>query len=70
LLTIDEPMFQVELTPDPLAEEADGTASRFIGQHESLGIVREFSGTISGQVDGTPYAGDFQEVAGEHDHEH
>ena len=70
LLSIDDPAFQVELTPDPLPGEANGMSSRFIGQHENLGIVREFSGTISGEVDGTPYAGDFKEVAGEHGHEH
>jgi len=70
LLTIDEPAFQVALTPDPLPGEAEGTSSRFVGQHENLGIVREFSGTISGEVDETPYAGDFQEVAGEHGHAH
>ena len=70
LLTINEPAFQVELTPDPLPGEAEGTSSRFVGQHESLGIVREFEGTISGEVEGTPYAGDFKEVAGGHGHEH
>jgi hypothetical protein len=61
LLTIKEPAFQVELTPDPLPGEAQGTSSRFVGEHENLGIVREFAGTISGEVDGTPYAGDFEE---------
>jgi hypothetical protein len=70
LLSINEPAFQVELTPDPLPGEAEGRSSRFVGQHENLGIVREFAGTISGEVEGTPYAGDFQEVAGGHGHEH
>ena len=66
LLTIREPAFQVELTASPLEGEAEGTASRFRGSHENLGIVREFAGTISGAVGDTPYAGDFSEVA--HDH--
>lgn len=70
LLTINEPAFQVELTPDPLPGEAEGTSSRFVGDHENLGIVREFEGTISGEVAGTPYAGDFKEIAGGHGHEH
>lgn len=62
LLTIKEPSFQVELAAAPLEGEAEGTASRYVGKHESLGIVREFAGTISGEVEGTPYAGDFREV--------
>jgi len=70
LLTINEPAFQVELTPDPQTGETGDAASRFVGQHENLGIVREFAGTISGEVDGTPYAGDFKEVAGGHGHGH
>ena len=71
LLTIKEPSFQVELTAMPLDGEGDGTCSRFVGKHEKLGVVQEFAGTISGEVEGTPYAGDFQEEAhGEHDHKH
>lgn len=68
LLTINEPAFQVELAAAPAAGEGGNASSRFVGQHENLGIVREFAGTISGEVDGTPYAGDFKEEAG-HDHE-
>ena len=69
-LTINEPAFQVELAAQPLDGEAGGMASRFVGTHENLGIVREFAGTISGEVEGTPYAGDFTEEAGEHGHDH
>jgi len=61
LLSIKEPSFQVDLAAMPLDGEAEGTASRFVGNHESLGKVQEFAGTISGEVDATPYAGDFQE---------
>ena len=69
LLTIREPSFQVELSALPLPDETDGKASRYGGAHEKLGIVREFAGTISGEVDGTPFAGDFAEEAhGDHDH--
>jgi len=69
LLTIREPAFQVELAARPLAGEGDGTSSCYGGTHESLGIVREFAGTISGAVDGTPFAGDFAEQPhGDHDH--
>lgn len=69
LLTIQEPAFQVELAGRPLPGESDGMASCYGGTHESLGIVREFAGTISGEVDGTPFAGEFVEQAhGDHDH--
>jgi len=69
LLTIREPAFQVELAARPLAGESDGKSSCYGGTHESLGIVREFAGTISGEVDGTPFAGEFAEQPhGDHDH--
>lgn len=69
LLTIREPAFQVELVARPLPGEVEGMSSCYGGGHENLGIVREFAGTISGEVDGTPYAGDFTEEAhGDHDH--
>ncbi|WP_442485074.1 hypothetical protein [Aeoliella sp. SH292] len=66
LLSISEPAFQVDLMPVPMEGEADGKSSRFVGKHESLGVVQEFAGTISGEVDGTPFAGDFEEVAHTH----
>ena len=68
LLSIDDPSFQVELAADPLKDETDGVASRFVGKHEHLGKVQEFAGTISGEVEGTPYAGDFKEEAEHHKH--
>jgi hypothetical protein len=61
LLSINEPPFQVTLEPQPLEGESAESSSRFVGKHESLGIVREFAGTISGEVDGKPFAGDFEE---------
>ncbi len=67
LLTLTEPAVQLTLTPRPLADETAGACSCFVGTDDTLGIVREFAGTISGLVDGTPYAGDFAEEA--HDHE-
>lgn len=66
LLTISEPAFQVELVARPLAGETAGTSSCYGGTHDNLGIVREFAGTISGEVEGTPFAGDFEEHAHEH----
>lgn len=69
LLAIKQPAFQVDLSAQPLDGETGGQASRFVGKHDSLGIVQEFAGTISGEVDGTPYTGDFAEEAHVgHDH--
>jgi hypothetical protein len=67
LLTIVEPAFQVTLKARPLPGETGGKSSCYGGSHDNLGIVREFSGTISGEVDGTPYAGEFVELP--HGHE-
>ena len=66
LLTIREPSFQVGLVARPLAGETADAASRYAGTHDSLAVVREFAGTISGEVEGTPFAGDFEEHAHEH----
>ncbi len=62
LLTMKDPVFQVKLTASPLEGEKDGLSSRFKGTHDKLGIVREFSGAISAEVDGTPYVGEFAEL--------
>lgn len=69
-LAVTEPAFETDLAAQPLDGETAGTASRFVGAHDSLGIVREFAGTITGEVEGTPYSGDFAEEAGDHGHEH
>ncbi len=61
LLSISDPKFQVELTPAPLDGEEAGLCSRFVGKDKKLGVVQEFAGSISAEVDGTPYAGNFQE---------
>jgi len=66
LLTIKEPSFQVTLQAVPLEGETDGKASRYVGTHENLGIVREFTGSMTAEVDGTPYTGDFQEESHGH----
>jgi hypothetical protein len=71
LLAINEPSYEVELAAQPMPGETGGKSSRFVGQHDNLGIVREFAGTISVEADGTPYVGEFAEVAaGDHGHAH
>jgi hypothetical protein len=66
LLSINQPAFQVELAAQPLEGETGGAASRFAGKHESLGKVQEFAGSVTAEVEGTPYAGDFKEEAEGH----
>jgi len=70
MLSINDPKFEVELIPQPQAGEADGASSQFVGTHDNLGIVREFAGTITGEVEGTPYTGDFKEEPHGADHKH
>ncbi len=53
-----------KLHPAPQKGDAEGTSSAFVGKHENLGIVQEYAGTITGEVDGTPYTGDFKEEPG------
>lgn len=60
-LTITDPVMQVTLKAAPQASDPAGKASCFIGNHEKLGVVQEYAGTISGVIDGTPYSGDFKE---------
>lgn len=69
-LVINDPMTEMELVAKPLTGEADGMSSRFVGTHETIGIVKEFAGTISGEVAGTPYTGDFKEEPHGADHKH
>ncbi len=68
-LSISDPVMQVTLKAAPQEGDPEGSASRFVGNHESLGVVQEYAGTITGVVDDTPYAGDFKEEPhGVHDH--
>ncbi len=60
-LSIQDPVMQVTLLAEPQAADPAGQASRFVGQHQSLGVVQEYAGTIVGVIDGTPYSGDFAE---------
>lgn len=66
-LFIIQPEMEVLLQAAPQEGDPEGFASRFIGNHESLGVVQEYEGTITGVIDGTPYSGTFKEEA--HSHE-
>jgi len=60
-LTIFRPQFRVELKAVPQEGDPKGTSSRFVGKHEKLGVEQEFTGEVSGEVDGKPLSGDFEE---------
>lgn len=62
-LDIDDPKLSAKLIAKPLEGETDGECSRFVGTDDGLAVVQEYKGTISGTVDGTPYSGNFEEVA-------
>lgn len=67
-LRIKDPMMQVDLMAAAQEGDSEGSASRFVGNHESLAVVKEYAGTITGVIDGTPYSGDFKEEPhGAHD---
>jgi hypothetical protein len=68
VLTLEgEPAVQVDLAAKPLEGEAEGESSRFVGTHEALGKEQEFAGTVTAEVEGTPYEGEFKQEA--HSHE-
>ncbi len=60
-LSINNPRFQVELKAAPQDGDPAGKSSRFVGKHEHFGKEQMFEGTISGTMNGKPYAGEFKE---------
>ena len=69
LLSIKAPQFQTDLVAVPQDGDPKGKSSRFVATHDNFGKEQEFEGTISGEIDGKPYLGDFKEE--EHkDHKH
>jgi hypothetical protein len=53
--------FEMVLKAEPDKGDPAGTSSRFVGKHEKLGVEQEFEGEVTGEVEGTPYAGKFKE---------
>ncbi len=62
LLSIKTPRFQADLVAVPRDGDPKGTSSRFVATHANFGTQQEFEGTVSGEVDGKPYLGDFNEA--------
>lgn len=69
-LSVKRPKLQVELKASPIDSDPKGQASRFVATHDAFGIEQEFEGTVSGVIDGKPYAGDFKEKPDAHGHKH
>ena len=65
-----QPPVTLTLDAKPQQGDPEGASSRFVGKHAALAKEQEFEGTISGEVDGKPYSGDFKEKAGGHGHKH
>ncbi len=68
-LTIIDPAMEVTLKASPQPGDAEGSSSRFVGNHKSLGIVQEYAGAIKGEVDGATHSGNFKEEPHGHSHE-
>jgi hypothetical protein len=58
VVTNTNPKIEIDLLP---TDAADGTASEFKGTHEGFGKEMEYKGTVSAQIDGKPFSGDFEE---------
>lgn len=70
LLTLKSPAVQIDLLAKPVEGEPADLSSRFIGSHELFEKAQHFEGTVVGEIEGTPYAGDFKETAEGHGHKH
>lgn len=69
LLSIKNPQFQVDLIAVPQDGDPAGKSSRFVATHDNFAKEQEFEGTVSGEIDGKAYFGDFKEEA-HTDHKH
>ncbi len=67
-LSIKQPQFQVELLAVPQEGDPKGKSSRFVATHDNFAKEQEFEGTVSGEIDGKPYLGDFKEEHKDHKH--
>lgn len=60
-LTTAKPPITIELKHDAAKSDAKGVA--FSAKHDELGKEMDFTGNISGEVNGKPYSGDYKEEA-------
>lgn len=57
------PPVTITLDAKPQDGDAAGTSSRFVGKNDALKKEGLFSGSVSGEVDGKNYTGEFKEKA-------
>jgi len=69
-LSVKKPAFQVDLKAQKQAGDPEGTASVFTGTDDRFGVEQVFEGTLSAELGGKQYAGDFKEKAEGHAHPH
>ena len=62
LLSVDDPVIQVELKPAPEPGDPKGKSSRFVGSLPDSARGWRLTGTIGGVVDGKRYSGEFREA--------
>jgi hypothetical protein len=55
------PSMTVAMLP---VDAADGKASTFVGTDPGIGNVADFAGVVTGEIDGKPISGNFDEAAG------
>ncbi|VTS07054.1 hypothetical protein [Tuwongella immobilis] len=70
LLSLKSPTLQLTLKPAPLSNDPEGKASRFTVTDERFAQEAALEGTLSGQIDGKPYLGDFKHSEADHKHDH
>ena len=68
-LSVKSPTFQVEMKAAPQDGDPAGKASRFVAVDDRFGKEQEFAGSVTVEIDGKPYTGDFKEEAHDHDHD-
>ena len=66
-LSLKRPVVQIELKPQRQKDDPEGKASLFVGTHEALAKEGDFQGTLSAEIGGKPYAGDFKGHGHPHD---
>lgn len=60
-LTIKQPAFQLELKATPQTGDPAGSSSCFSGNHANFATKQEFAGSVTVEIAGKPYSGDFKE---------
>ena len=61
------PSMTVNMVP---VDATDGKATTFVGTDPGIGNVADFAGMVTGEIDGKPITGKFDEAAGGHGHGH